>query len=120
MSSKITQRIEIHLLGALSPTETSLQQGCTCVTVLTVSVTPLASGDIPGSLCFLAWREVFGGLLAASGSACPLLHVASGQEEPASPRDKPVGVFIAALNQDPLFFTIIYMYRVDGGKKFLT
>lgn len=52
---------------------------------------------------------MFGGLLAASGSACPLLHVASGQEEPALPWDKPVGVFIAALNRDPPFFLPLYV-----------
>lgn len=41
---------------------------------------------------------------AASGSACPLLHVASGQEEPVSQWDKPAGVFIAALNPGSHFF----------------
>lgn len=45
----------------------------------------------------------------ASGSACPLLRVASGQEEPAPQWDKPTGVFLAALNPDPHFFTIIYV-----------
>lgn len=37
-----------------------------------------------------------------SGST-DLLHAASGQEERASQSDKPVGVFIAALNPDSQF-----------------
>ena len=77
-----------------------------------VSVAPSPSGDIPGSLSLLAWREAwegFGGLLTVSGSACPLLRVASGQEEPVLQWDKPVGVFIAALNPDPHFFLPLHV-----------